>query len=161
MKKVVSLIMTLILIMTVVFSFTGSSVSEKINPTLALSADNISYAISENLYGVSFDSSEYAINGGLVYELVNNNSFECIDNHTASWNLKNIGYAVATEEKMNDNNANYLQITVNGSGSAENIGYSEIFNNKSAQFNSRRLWTADMGFKEDETYLFSAFFKKK
>ena len=159
MKKVVSLIMTLILIMTVVFSFTGSSVSEKINPTLALSADNISYAISENLYGVSFDSSEYAINGGLVSELVNNNSFECVDNQTAGWNLKNIGYAVATEEKMNDNNANYLQITVNGSGSAENIGYSEIFNNKSAQFNSRRLWTADMGFKEDETYLFSAFFK--
>lgn len=159
MKKVVSLIMTLILIMTVVFSFTGSSVSEKINPTLALSADNISYAISENLYGVSFDNSGYTLNGGLVSELVNNNSFECVDNHTAGWNLKNIGYAVATEEKMNDNNANYLQITVSGSGSAENIGYSEIFNNKSAQFNSRRLWTADMGFKEDETYLFSAFFK--
>lgn len=159
MKKVVSLILTLILIMTVVFSFTGSSVSEKINPTLTLSADNISYEISNNLYGVSFYNSDYALNGGLVSELVNNNSFECADNHIAAWNLKDIGYAVATEEKMNDNNENYLHISVKGSGSAENIGYSEIFNNKSAQFSSRKIWTADMGFKEDETYMFSAFFK--
>lgn len=159
MKKVVSLILTLILIMTVVFSFTGSSVSEKINPTLTLSNDNISYEISDNLYGVSFENSGYMLNGGLVSELVNNNSFECVDNHTAAWNLKDIGYAVATEEKMNDNNENYLHISVKGSGSAENIGYSEIFNNKSAQFSSRKIWTADMGFKEDKTYMFSAFFK--
>ena len=159
MKKTVSLIMTLILIMTVVFSFTGSSVSEKINPTLTVSADNISYKLSDNLYGVAFDNSGYAINGGLVSELVNNNSFECVENNIAGWNLKDIGYAVATENKMNDNNQNYLQISVKESGSAENIGYSEIFNNKSIQFNSRRLWTADMGFKEDEVYLFSAFFK--
>lgn len=159
MKKFVSLIMTLILILTVVFSFTGSSVSEKINPTLNISADNISYAISENLYGVSFDNSGYALYGGLVSDLVNNNSFECDGNHTAAWNFKEIGYTVATEEKMNDNNKNYLHISVKDSGSAENIGYSEIFNNKSAQFSSRKIWTADMGFKEDETYLFSAFFK--
>lgn len=159
MKKVVSLIMTVILIMTVVFSFTGGSVSEKINPTINLSADNISYELSENLYGVSFDNSGYALNGGLVSELVNNNSFECENNATAGWNLKDIGYAVATEDKMNDNNINYLHISVNGSGSAENVGYSEIFNNKSAQFSSRKIWTADMGFSEGETYLFSAFFK--
>ncbi len=159
MKKIVSLTITLILIMTVVFSFTGSSMSEKINPTLSISADNISYKLSDNLYGVSFDNSGYALNGGLVSELVNNNSFEYTENLTAAWNLKDIGYAVATEEKMNDNNANYLQVSVKGSGSAENVGYSEIFNNKSAQFSSRKIWTADMGFKEGETYLFSAFFK--
>ena len=159
MKKIVSLVMTLVLIMTVVFSFTGSSMSEKINPTLTISADKISYKLSDNLYGVSFDNSGYALNGGLVSELVNNNSFECANNATAGWSLKDIGYAVATEEKMNDNNANYLHISVKGSGTAENVGYSEIFNNKSAQFNSRRIWTADMGFKEDETYAFSAFFK--
>ena len=159
MKKVVSLTMTLILIMAVVFSFTGSSVSEKINPTLNLSADNISYKLSENLYGVSFENSGYALNGGLVSELVNNNSFECENNATAGWNFKDVGYAVATEDKMNDNNKNYLHISVKGSGTAENVGYSEIFNNKSAQFNNRKVWNADMGFKEGETYLFSAFFK--
>ncbi len=159
MKKIVSLTITLILIMTVVFSFTGSSVSEKINPTLTVSADNISYKLSDNLYGVSFDNSGYALNGGLVSELVNNNSFECANNATAGWNLKDIGYAVANEDKINENNENYLYISVKGSGTAENIGYSEIFNNKSAQFSSRKIWTADMGFKEDETYAFSAFFK--
>ncbi|MBR5202405.1 MAG: hypothetical protein IKW45_03985 [Clostridia bacterium] len=159
MKKIVSLIMTLIVITTVVFSFTGSSVSEKINPTLTISADNISYKLSDNLYGLSLSDAGYALNGGLVSELVNNNSFECVENNTAGWNIKDIGYAVATEDKMNDNNANYLHISVNGSGSIENTGYTEIFNNKSFQFNNRKIKIADMGFKENETYLFSGFFK--
>ena len=159
MKKVVSSIMTIILIMTVVFSFTGSSVSEKISPTLTVSADNISYELSDTLYGLSLDDASYALNGGLVSEFVNNNSFEYSVNATAGWKLNKIGYAVATEEKMNDNNLNYLHITVNGSGTAENLGYTEIFNNKGFQFSNRKAQTADMGFVEDETYVFSAFFK--
>lgn len=159
MRKFISLIMTLILIMTVVFSFTGGTVSEKISPTLNISADNISYALSDTLYGLTLDNKGYALNGGLVSELVSNNSFEYTENATAGWKLNKIGYAVAAEENMNDNNKNYLHITVNGSGTVENTGYSEIFNNKSFQFNNRRAQTADMGFKEDETYVFSAFFK--
>ena len=159
MKKIVSLIMTLVVIITVVFSFTGSSVSEKINPTLTVSADNISYKLSDTIYGLSLSDAGYALNGGLVSELVNNNSFEYDKNNTAGWNIKNIDYAVATEDKMNDNNTSYLNISVNGAGAIENMGYTEIFNNKSFQFNNRRAKTADMGFKENETYVFSAFFK--
>ncbi len=159
MKKIVSLIMTLILIMTVVFSFTGSSVSEKINPTLKISADNISYKLSDTLYGLSLNDASYALNGGLVSELVNNNSFEYAENDTSGWKLKDIGYTVVTEDGMNVNNTNYLHISVNGSGTAENMGYTEFYNNKSFQFNNRKSQTADMGFKENETYVFSAFFK--
>mgnify|MGYP003292477444 CR=1 FL=1 len=159
MKKIVSLIMTLILIMTVVFSFTGSSVSEKINPTLKISADNISYKLSDNLYGLSLSDAGYALNGGLISEFVNNNSFEYDENNTAGWKIEDISYTVETEDGMNDNNMNYLNFSVNGSGTAENMGYTEIFNNKSFQFNNRKSHTADMGFKENETYAFSAFFK--
>lgn len=159
MKKIVSLIMTLILIMTVVFSFTGSSVSEKINPTLKISADNISYKLSDNLYGLSLSDAGYALNGGLISEFVNNNSFEYDENNTAGWKIEDISYTVETEDGMNDNNMNYLNFSVNGSGTAENTGYTEIFNNKSFQFNNRKSQTADMGFKENETYAFSAFFK--
>ena len=109
MKKILSFIMTLILIMTVVFSFTGSSVSEKISPTLTVSADNISYELSDNLYGLSLDDSGYAINGGLVSELVNNNSFEYTGNALAGWNTNTawatFDYANNPEEKiLNENN---------------------------------------------------------
>lgn len=159
MKKIFSLVMTIIIIMTVTFSFTGSSVSEKISPTLTVSADNISYELSDTLYGLSLEDEGYALNGGLASELVNNNSFEYSDNATAGWNFAGVHFDVATEEKMNDNNEKYLQLTVDGNGSAENYGYTEIYNNKSFQFNSRRTQIGDMGFKEGEFYAFSAFFK--
>lgn len=163
MKKILSFIMTLILIMTVVFSFTGSSVSEKISPTLTVSADNISYELSDNLYGLSLDDSGYALNGGLVSELVNNNSFEYTGNALAGWNTNTawatFDYANNPEEKiLNENNIQVISITVNDSGFIENYGYTEIFNN-GFQFNNRKAQTADMGFKEDEIYAFSAFFK--
>lgn len=146
---------------TVVFSFTGSTktVSEKLNPTINISADNISYELSDALYGISLDSQGYALDGGLVSQLVNNNSFEYSENPTAGWNIGSIGYTVATEEKMNENNENYLSVTVSGKGSAENFGYTEIFNNKSFQFNNRKAKTGDMGFVEGESYAFSALFK--
>ncbi|MBO5944269.1 MAG: hypothetical protein J6Q50_03110 [Clostridia bacterium] len=153
--------MILVLMFTVVFSFTGSSkpVSEKLNPTINISADNISYGLSDTLYGISLDNNGYALDGGLVSQLVNNNSFEYSSNPTAGWNIGSIGYTVATEEKMNENNENYLNVTVSGKGSAENFGYTEIFNNKSFQFNNRKAKTGDMGFVEGESYAFSAFFK--
>ncbi len=161
MKKIVSLVMIFVLMFTVVCSFTGSTktVSEKINPTLNISADNISYELSNALYGISLDNQGYALDGGLVSQLVNNNSFEYTENPTAGWNIGSVGYTVATEEKMNENNKNYLHVTVSGKGSAENFGYTEIFNNKSFQFNNRKAKTGDMGFVEGETYAFSAFFK--
>lgn len=164
MRKFVSLIMTLILVMTVVFSFTGSSVSEKISPTLNISADNISYELSDTLYGLSLNDASYALNGGLVSELVNNNSFE-YTNAMAGWKIKNIAYSSfdylnnPTEEILNKNNQTFMQFIVNGNGAIENLGYTEIFSNKGFQFSNRKAQTADMGFVEDETYVFSAFFK--
>lgn len=161
MKKVISLLMIIVLMFTVVFSFTGSTktVSEKISPNLNISADNISYELSDTLYGVSLNNNGYALDGGLVSELVNNNSFEYTKNPVAGWNIGSVSYSIATDEKMNDNNKNYLSVTVSGKGSAENFGYTEIFNNKSFQFNNRKAKTGDIGFVEGEEYAFSAFFK--
>ncbi len=158
MKKFVSFVMTIILIMTVVFSFTGAQTDNKIGSTMTVSADNVSYALSENLYGLSLDNQDFAVNGGLVAEYVNNNSFEC-DNPTWCWSVEGVTYFVDTESSMNENNPNYLNVTVDGSGAVKNLGYTEIYNNKSFQFSSNRAKTADMGFCEGETYSFSAFFK--
>lgn len=159
MRKFVSLLMTLVLAMTVLFSFTGSTVSEKINPTLNISADNISYELSDTLYGLSLDDVGYAVNGGLVSELVSNNSFEYTSNAMAGWKIDGVDYAIETAECMNEKNSVYLHITADGEGTVENFGYTEIFNNKSTQYSSKKATTADMGFKEDEMYEFSAFFK--
>ena len=56
-------------------------------------------------------------------------SIEYDENNTAGWKIEDISYTVETEDGMNDNNMNYLNISVNGSGIAENTGYTEIFNN--------------------------------
>ena len=102
--------MIFVLMFTVVCSFTGSTktVSEKINPTLNISADNISYELSNALYGISLDNQGYALDGGLVSQLVNNNSFEYTENPTAGWNIGSVGYTVATEEKMNENDVVFM-----------------------------------------------------
>lgn len=160
MKKAVSLAMAFIMLLAIVFSFTGAQAENNAaHLNLTVSANNISYALSNNLYGLSLDGDSYALNSGLVAELVNNNSFEGTDNPTAHWYFSDVECSVSDENGMNGNNTNYLTVDVSGSGTILNTGYTEIYNNKSFQYNSKKAQTADMGFTEDETYVFSAFFK--
>ena len=159
MKKVISLVLVLMMIMSVLVSFTGSSVSEKIIPSLNISSDNISYAVSDSLYGISLDNTGNAIDGGLVSNLVNNNSFEYSNNPVAGWKISSQTYGIMSEEGLNDNNKNYLSVTVDGQGKIENTGYSELYNYKTYQVNSKKSTEPDMPFKAKEIYRFSAYFK--
>lgn len=159
MKKVISLVLVVMMIMSVLVSFTGSSVSDKIIPSLNISADNISYAISDSLYGISLDNMGNAVDGGLVSNLVNNNSFEYSNNPVAGWKISAETYSVMSTEGLNENNKNFLSVTVNGQGKVENTGYSEVYNYKSYQVNSKKATEPDMPFKANEIYRFSAYFK--
>ncbi len=159
MKKALSLILAVLLTVVAVVSFTGSSVSEKIIPSLNISADNISYAISDSLYGLTLENKGNAIDGGIVSNLVNNNSFEYSHNPVASWNISAQTYSVMFEEAINETNNNYLSVTVDGEGSVKNLGYTEFYNYKTYQVNSKRATTADMSFQKNEIYEFSAYFK--
>ncbi len=159
MKKVISLTLVVIMIMSVLISFTGSSMSEKIIPSLNISAGNISYSVSDSLYGISLENRGNAIDGGLVSNLVNNNSFEYRNNPVAAWKISAETYSIMAEDGLNEQNKNYLSLTVNGQGQIENTGYSEFYNYKTYQVNSKKSVEPDMPFKAKEIYRFSAYFK--
>ncbi len=159
MKKVICLILSVIMLASSFVCFTGSSVSEKIIPSLNISADNITYSVSDSLYGLTLENESNAIDGGLVSNLVNNNSFEYSNNPVASWAISAENYSVNDMDGLNDNNTNYLAVTVDGNGSISNLGYTEFYNYKTYQVNSKKANTPDMPFKKNEIYQFTAYFK--
>lgn len=159
MKKVICLILSVLVVAFAFVSFSGSSVSEKIIPSLNISADNISHSISGNLYGITLENEGAAVDGGLISNLVNNNSFEYSKNPVASWDISAKTYTIMTEEALNENNTNYLSVTVDEKGSIKNTGYTEVYNYKTYQVNSKKASTPDMAFKKNEIYQFTAYFK--
>ena len=159
MKKIVSVIIVIMIFISATFTLTGATASEKILPTMKISADRISYAINDRLYGINLENTGNAIDGGLVSNLVNNNSFEYEDIHEASWNITAKSHEILSEDGLNENNSNYLSVTVDKQGTIENIGYNEFYNYKSYQVNQKVSKTGDMGFRANESYSFSAFFK--
>lgn len=156
MKKAISLFVVLaILVSVTVIAFTYN----KNDKELFISKDNISYNISDNLYGVSLEDVSFAIDGGLSSNLVNNNSFEYENDRLFSWDIDAVSYSVQGKEGLNETNRNYLSVTVDGKGTIVNNGYTEIYDYNTYNYNDKKKDTPDMGFKKNEKYEFSAFFK--
>lgn len=156
MKKAISLFVVLAILISVtavVFAY------NKKGEELLISKDNISYNISDNLYGVSLEDVNCAIDGGLSSNLVNNNSFEYESDRLFAWNIDAVSYSVQGKEGLNKVNRNYLSVTVDGEGSIKNNGYTEIYDYNTYNYNEEKKNTPDMGFKKNEKYEFSAFFK--
>ena len=161
MKKIVSVIMVVLIVISATITLTGGKATEKISPTMEISADRISYAINDRLYGINLENTGNAIDGGLVSNLVNNNSFEHADTYEASWNITTKAHEILSEDGLNENNSNYLSVTVDKQGTIENIGYNEFYNYKSYQVNQKLSKTGDMSFRANVSYSFSAFFKNE
>lgn len=159
MKKVIALILSVMVIASAFVCFTGSSVSEKIIPSLNISSKNIAHSISNNLYGLTLENTGNAVDGGLVSNLVNNNSFEYSNNPIASWDIDAETYSIMSEEGLNENNTKYLSVTVDGKGTVKNLGYTEFYNYKTYQVNSKKANKPDMTFKKNEIYQFTAYFR--
>lgn len=138
--------------------FTGG-VADPQTKTINLSAENISYEISDNLYGIFLEDISFSGDGGLVSNLVNNNSFEYEANPDAAWQVNAEDYAVLTADGLNENNTNYLSVTVEESATVKNLGFTELYDYKTYNPDSKKQSTADMGFKAGEEYTFSAYFK--
>lgn len=156
MKRAVSLLIVLaILISITVIAFTYPKKGEK----LLISKDNISYDISDSLYGVSLEDVNFACDGGLVSNLVANNSFEYEADSFYGWSIDAQSFSVQKKDGLNKNNQNYLSVTVDGDGTILNNGYTEIYDYKTYNFNVKKKSTADMGFEKGEKYEFSAYFK--
>lgn len=133
---------------------------------LNISADNISHEVSDTLYGVFIEDISKAGDGGLVSNLVYNNSFEYNDTaeentelNEAYWNFTNIEHTVSTKEAMNENNTRYEELSVSGRGLVTNLGCVEHWDYKTYDPNEKLQQTADMGFKEGLEYDFSCYIK--
>ena len=156
MKRAVSLLIVLaILISVTVIAFTYPKKGEE----LLISKDNISYDVSASLYGVSLDNINFAYDGGLASNLVSNNSFEYEADRFYGWNINALSFSVQNKDGLNENNQNYLSVTVDGEGAILNNGYTEFYDYKTYNFNEKKKNTPDMGFEKGEKYEFSAYFK--
>lgn len=157
MKRVISILICVLLI-SGIGAFPANA-QEKI--TLHISADDEKLEISDKLYGAFIEDISYACDGGLVSNLVNNDSFEYEFNKTTAWTADNIELSAETEEPLNDRNPTYAKITANGSGTLKNIGFTEMYDYKTYDRNEQKAQTADMGFRADTEYALSCYIMNK
>ena len=133
-----------------------SSCTKDVSATVDKNAATVE--VSQDLYGLFLEDISFAGDGGLISELVNNKSFEYEYDHTAYWRFSDLqAYTDANEYSMNENNTNYLHVSVNGKGTALNLGYVEFYDDMTANYNEEKKNTPDMGFVQGETYDFSAY----
>ena len=133
-----------------------SSCTKEVSATVDKNAATVE--VSQDLYGLFLEDISFAGDGGLISELVNNKSFEYEYDHSAYWRFSDLqAYTDANEYSMNENNLNYLHVSVNGKGTALNLGYVEFYDDMTANYNEEKKNTPDMGFVQGETYDFSAY----
>lgn len=82
-----------------------------------------SKAISKNLIGIFFEDINYAADGGLYAELVQNRDFEYCEkdnrnwNHLSYWKTEgDCSVEVTTEKPIHQNNSHYIRLTTDKSG---------------------------------------------
>ena len=133
-----------------------SSCTKDVSATVDKNAATVE--VSQDLYGLFLEDISFAGDGGLISELVNNKSFEYEYDHSAYWRFSDLqAYTDAGGYAMNENNSNYLRVSVNGKGTALNLGYVEFYDDMTANYNEEKKNTPDMGFVQGETYDFSAY----
>ena len=159
MKRISAFLTALILMLTV---FVFPAQAEENNKALNISAKDSSHDISDKLYGLFIEDISYACDGGLVSNLVNNDSFEYEFNKTTGWKFDNLDVSTDdTSKPLNINNPTYATIQVEGKGSVTNLGFTEMYDYKTYDRNEKKASTPDMGFKENAEYDFSCYINNK
>lgn len=157
MKKKLSIILAFILTLTV--GATPAFASG--NTVLEISKKGESYKISDKLYGSFIEDISYACDGGLVSNLVNNNSFEYKFNNTTGWTAEGGELTVGTEKPLNKSNPSYAVINTYGKCTLKNTGFTEMYKYKSYDRDEKKAKQSDMGFKKGGEYEFSCYIKNE
>lgn len=154
MKRIFAFFITFLMILSI---FTFPAAAEE-NTVLNISSKDEAKKISDKLYGLFIEDISYACDGGLVSNLINNNSFEYEFNKTTGWEFDNIKISTDdTSNPLNKNNPTYATIEADGKGSITNLGFTEIYDYKTYERNESKAKKADMGFKADTEYDFSCY----
>lgn len=157
MKKKLSIILAFILTLTV--GATPAFASG--NTVLEISKKDESYKISDKLYGSFIEDISYACDGGLVSNLVNNDSFEYKFNNTTAWTAEGGELTVGTEKPLNKSNPSYAVINTYGKCTLKNTGFTEMYKYKSYDRDEKKAKQSDMGFKKNVQYDFSCYIKNE
>lgn len=118
------------------FTFTAAhsdaQASDAVPVTVTVRADAPGKAVSPTLFGVFFEDINFAADGGLYAELVQNRSFEHGDAFVA-WGIVNRGgkgsLDTATERPLNENNPRYARLRIEEAGAGfgiANYGFAGI-----------------------------------
>ncbi|MBR4241849.1 MAG: hypothetical protein IKR97_06470 [Eubacterium sp.] len=126
---------------------------------LNISKSNISHDVSETLYGAFIEDISYSCDGGLVSNLVNNGSFELENANETAWVFNSLSAKISNSYPMNENNQICEVLNIESRGFAENLGFTELYDYKTYDYNEKKAKTGDMGFKKGEKYEFSCYLK--
>ena len=154
MKKIFCFLITLVMLLCCTAPAQAKTLS-----TISIKTDGESHNVSPLLYGVCLEDISFAGDGGLVSNLVNNGSFEDMDKPENAWIFDNITAVLSQQDSLNPNNPNYETLTVDGRGTIENLGFTEIYDYKTYDYDEGRAEKADMGFREGVAYDFSCYVK--
>ncbi len=162
MKRLLSILLSVLIIA----GCTAVPVQAADAVELDISADNISHDVSETLYGAFIEDISKACDGGLVSNLVYNNSFEYNDTDASNtqlnesyWRFSDVTHTISQVDPLNVHNTNYEIVTVSGTGTVSNLGCVENWDYKTWTPNSEKQSSPDMGFKAGEKYDFSCYIK--
>lgn len=154
MKKILCFITALAMLLAAAIPANAAQLS-----TLTIDKNNTTHKVSPTLYGAFIEDISFAGDGGLVANLVNNGSFEDTDKPDNAWAFGGITPVISTDDAMNTANRTYETLTVDGRGVAENLGYTEIYDYKTYDYDDGTAKKADMGFEEGVDYDFSCYVK--
>ncbi len=124
-----------------------------VEASLTLASPIKNKAISDELIGVFFEDINYAADGGIYAELVQNRGFEYDPadtrhrwgwDHTTAWSLKHAGnsdkFEIATADPIHENNKHYALLSVESPGVAlANEGFDGIVLKKGDKYDFS-LW---------------------
>jgi alpha-L-arabinofuranosidase len=117
----------LVVLVTAVLPSVGVAAESKPDFALTIRADERGAAFSDTMHGVFFEDINYAADGGLYAEMVQNRSFE----HRAplfAWSASDdsIALEVASTKGVHENNPSYARVSIPqslGSGAVINDGF--------------------------------------
>lgn len=113
----------------------GYATAAETDYTISVEDGETGPEISDSMYGIFMEDINFAADGGLYPELVQNRSFEFgpEDNEDydplTAWEEESVGGASGTAEvvdddgRLNENNRNYLRLDLDGDGDAADSGF--------------------------------------
>lgn len=137
MKKIFAVLLAVMMIVSSFFGCSKQGNATKISDysvenadyTMSVDASNEIHDISDLLYGIFFEDINFSCEGGLYAELVANRSFEFTelakDDELYAWSSVNAELNVVknAEDRLNENNVNFLVIKGDKDTGVENRGY--------------------------------------